>query len=156
VRSLALLVAASCTDLGGAPPDAADAGVDVDPCAAEAGTGPMDAGLDGPSYRIDVESIFTRKCAMGGCHGTSNPALGMVLAEDVSWSHLVCVPSAAAPSLRRVVPSQPERSYLVNKLDGTHLDVGGMGRRMPLGQEPLSVLEMDLITGWIRAGARNN
>lgn len=157
MRALTLLCVAGCTDLGGTPPDA---GPDVAPdgglCDAEVGHVPKDASADGLSYRLDIESIFSRKCALGGCHGTSNPAMGFVLAQGVSWSQLVCVRSLGAPQLNRVERGDVARSYLVHKLAGTYMDVGGTGRRMPLGQEPLTPLEMELIADWITAGAADN
>lgn len=156
-----LLLAAGCTDLGGAPPDGAAAsdppGMDGSMlCDAEAIQAPDDAGGDGVSLRRDLQPLLTRTCVFSGCHGQAGAALGLVLAEGSARSHLVCVPAAGAPNLNRVEKGSPQRSYLVNKLEGTQLDVGGGGHRMPMGQSAWAPADIDLVTRWIRAGARDN
>ena len=59
------------------------------------------------------------------------------------------VTSHEVSSLKRVKPSDPDSSYLVQKIEGT-ADVGG---RMPLGRSPLSTAQIALIRQWIIAGA---
>ncbi len=58
--------------------------------------------------------------------------------------------------MNRVTPNQPDNSYLVHKVQGTHLDEGGVGDRMPEGRAPLSQAEIDLIRAWVQAGAKSN
>ena len=79
-----------------------------------------------------------------------------MLAEGVTRANLVDVPAVGAPGLNRVEKGDPERSYLVNKLEGTHLEVGGDGHRMPLGQNAWPQAEVDVVIRWIRSGARDN
>ncbi len=58
--------------------------------------------------------------------------------------------------MNRVTPNQPDNSYLVHKVQGTHLAAGGSGSQMPEGQPPLSQSDIDLIRAWIQAGALPN
>ena len=71
----------------------------------------------------------------------------------------VGVPSSEAP-LPRVAPGDPERSYLIHKLRGTHLKAGGSGAPMPFnadtGGNGLAKEERELIEAWVRAGAADN
>jgi hypothetical protein len=65
---------------------------------------------------------------------------------------LVGVPSVQVPSLMRVAPGDAESSYLLHKLRGTHVSVGGSGNAMP----PYLVLadtELAQFSAWIDAGA---
>jgi hypothetical protein len=80
----------------------------------------------------------------------------MNLGSGQTFASVVNVASLELPSMNRVTPNQPDNSYLVHKVQGTHLGVGGNGSRMPLGRSPLSQGEIDLIRAWIAAGARPN
>ncbi len=108
------------------------------------------------SFSEQVQPILTDRCAFGGCHASTSPAAGQSLAEGLAYMNTVNVPSEELPSMDRVEPGDPDQSYLVHKIQGTHLDVGGSGLRMPRGQEPLSDDQIDLIRAWIEQGARNN
>ena len=60
------------------------------------------------------------------------------------------VASAEVPSLLRVNPGNPDASYLVQKIQGN----AAVGSRMPANGPPfLSQAQIDLIRGWIAAGA---
>ena len=47
-------------------------------------------------------------------------------------------------------------SYMIHKLRGTQLDVGGSGTQMPQGASPLDISLINIIRAWTRAGAPNN
>ena len=79
----------------------------------------------------------------------------MSLVAGQAFSNVVNV-AARQASMNRVTPSQPDSSYLVHKVQGTHLAVGGSGSRMPLNRSPLSQSDIDLIRAWIQAGAQPN
>ncbi len=125
-------------------------------CAGD-GTGLDDIGGDEVTLR-DVQPIFTGNCLCSGCHAGSSPEEGMSLGEGQTFSQVVNVAARQLPSMNRVTPNQPDNSYLVHKVQGTHLDVdvGGSGSRMPLGRSPLSQSDIDLIRAWIQAGAQPN
>ncbi len=124
-------------------------------CAGD-GTG-LDADNGGDEVTLrDVQPIFTGNCVFSGCHTGSSPEEGMSLGEGQTFSNVVNVAARQLPSMSRVTPSQPDNSYLVHKVQGTHLAAGGSGSRMPEGQPPLSQSDIDLIRAWIQAGAQPN
>jgi mono/diheme cytochrome c family protein len=111
------------------------------------------------SFSQQVQPIFTAKCALSGCHGSGNlqpPEKPMNLSAGQAYSNTVNVSSAQLGSMDRIEPGQPDRSYLVHKIQGTHLQVGGSGVRMPATGDFLSQSQIDLIRSWIAQGALNN
>jgi hypothetical protein len=83
----------------------------------------------------------------------------MNLGSGQSFANAVNVPAletAATTGLMRILPGQPDSSYLVHKIEGTHLDVGGSGSRMPLSGCCLSSSQIKTIRDWIAAGAQRN
>lgn len=117
--------------------------------------GPAQA--DGVSLARDVQPIFDRQCVT--CHLYESPQGGLILEAGDTHAQTVGVPSTDS-KLPRVSPGDPERSYLMYKLRGTQLAVGGKGAQMPFnaetGSSKLPKDELDLIEAWIRAGAPNN
>lgn len=107
------------------------------------------------SYATDIEPIILENCGAGGiCHqATEAPASGMLLAEGSGYDSLVGVASAQVPELQRVNPGAPGMSYILNKLEGTGSSVGGAPSRMPLGGDPLSDEDFQMIRIWIAGGA---
>jgi hypothetical protein len=98
-------------------------------------------------------SVFAPSCAVSGCHsgpsGNNLPA-GMDLSTaDASFSNLVGVASRQQPALSRVAASDPDNSYLVQKIEGT----AASGSRMPLGGGVLDQALIDDIRLWIANGA---
>ena len=93
--------------------------------------------------------IFSPRCV--ACHGTVTNA-GLDLSESAAFTNLVNTGSTQTSSLR-VVPGDPESSYLIHKLDGR---AGIVGSRMPRGGPFLSTAELDVIKAWISAGALDN
>lgn len=91
--------------------------------------------------------VFTPYCT--ACHQGAAAPLGLRLTEDVSYSLLVNAPSVEQPALKRVLPGDPDGSYLVRKISGT----AAVGGRMPLGGPPLPQEAIDAIRQWIRDGA---
>ena len=62
--------------------------------------------------------------------------------------------STGKPSAIRVIPSDPNNSYLVQKLEGTP---GIVGQRMPFNGGPfLTDGQMVILRRWITDGALNN
>lgn len=59
-------------------------------------------------------------------------------------------------SMALVAPGDAEKSYLLHKLDGTHLDAGGSGMRMPMGLPPFDAAAVRLFRDWIEAGAKDD
>ncbi|MBV2132492.1 hypothetical protein KRX52_06700 [Pseudomonas sp. MAP12] len=105
------------------------------------------------SFSKAVAPIFRVQCAT--CHMNGDEPGGMKLYPSAAYQSLVGVASAGSP-LQRVAPGAPEQSYLLHKLQGTHLNVGGAGVQMPFGQPPLAEDSLQLIRLWVEQGAKNN
>ena len=106
----------------------------------------------GPTLDDIQANVFGPICSV--CHsGPTGNVLpgGMNLSSaDDSFAALVGVSSLQVPSLSRVEPGDPDDSYLIDKLEGTHT-VGG---RMPLGGPFLDQATIDGIRQWITNGAQ--
>ncbi len=113
----------------------------------------MEAGSLEPKLSSIQTQIFDQRCALSGCHVGSSAPFGLDLSQGVASGNLVNVPSGEVPQLDRVEPGDPDRSYLIMKLDGTP---GIVGQRMPLGASALSSDEIQAIRDWITSGALDN
>lgn len=107
------------------------------------------------SFTLLQTELFTKSCAISGCHAGTMPTGGLSLNPEVAWKNLVgIVPeneAAAAEGFQRVMPGQPERSFLLKKLSG---ELGpNHGARMPLGSAALDSGKLEFIRQWIAAGA---
>ena len=105
----------------------------------------------GPTLDEIQAQVFTPTCAVAGCHtGPSGNTLpnGMDLSNaDASFASLVGVASLEQPAVLRVAASDPDNSYLVQKIEGN------AGARMPLGGAPLDAAVIAQIRDWISNGA---
>ncbi len=106
-----------------------------------------------PSLASIQVNIFTPKCAVAFCHDTTTRAGGLSLEVDDALGGLVDRPSrntaAAEAGLLRVVPFDPDNSFLVIKVEGPATQFGNL---MPLTGPPLAAEEIDAIRKWIQAG----
>jgi len=93
------------------------------------------------------DTIFTPICT--ACHIGANAPRGLRLDAANSYALLVNVASSEVPGTLRVSPGNPDASYIVQKLQGTN----SVGARMPFGGPYLSQAQIDLVRGWIAAGA---
>ena len=96
------------------------------------------------------------RLACVGCHSDQGrqAAGGLVLLEGRAYDALVGRASTGKPGATRVVPGDPDNSYLVHKLEGKS-DI--VGQRMPRGNGPfLTEGQMLVIRRWIQEGAANN
>lgn len=90
------------------------------------------------------------------CHNTELASVngGLNLSEGNAFANLVGVPSTGKPGAVRVLPGDPENSYLIHKLQGFP-DI--VGTRMPQTGGPyLTDGQMLVIRRWIRDGATND
>jgi hypothetical protein len=108
---------------------------------------------NGVSFSRDIAPILEKRCAV--CHLTGDEPGGMALHMQAAYDSLVNVASKESP-LPRISAGDAERSYILHKLNGTHLTVGGSGVRMPLGAAPLDAAFILALTQWIQAGAPRN
>jgi hypothetical protein len=87
------------------------------------------------------------------CHTSTgrNPSGGLDLNPNIAFDQLVNGPSRAKPGAVRVIPGDPENSYLIQKLEGAPSIVG---RRMPINGPPyLTDGQVRTIRRWIAIGA---
>lgn len=105
------------------------------------------------SFAKDIVPVLKTRCVM--CHLTGQEPGNMKLAPKAAYATLVGV-KATETALNRVEPGKPDDSYLVRKLEGTHVAAGGTGERMPTGGAPLPPEQMAAIRAWIAQGAQNN
>jgi len=98
------------------------------------------------SIQVDVFSV---SCAISGCHGGGTVQFGLSLDPGFSAGNLINVASQQDASLIRVIPGNPNGSFLIQKLEGTQT----VGRRMPDFSPPLPQATIDVIRQWIANGA---
>ena len=112
---------------------------------------PPTAGLQ-PTFSSIRAQIFQVWCVV--CHTSAGTPQGSLsLDAPIAYQNLVTVRSVGKPAAVRVVPGDPGKSYLIQKLEG-RADI--VGDRMPLGGPYLSQSDIDVIRAWISQGAPNN
>jgi hypothetical protein len=105
------------------------------------------------TFSTDVMAIFNASC--NNCHTAGGPPAQLNLDPGVAYANIVGVPATELGSMDRIEPGNPDASYLVNKLQDTHLSVGGSGTVMPpSGGLPQSTI--DVMRTWVSEGALNN
>ena len=115
-----------------------------------------------PTFSSIQQNIFQTtdsagRAACTNCHTTQDgrvPPVGMDLGSATAPSQLVNVPALNKPDAIRVIPGDPENSYLIHKLEGRP---GIVGLRMPRSGPPyLTEGQILVIKRWIALGAPNN
>ena len=111
-----------------------------------------------PTFSSIQQEIFGSGDSSGrpACTNCHNPALNrglLDLSPAVSYNNLVNVGSRLRPGEVRVIPNDPDNSYLIHKLEG---NVPITGVRMPLGGPYLESGQISVIRRWIEIGAPNN
>jgi mono/diheme cytochrome c family protein len=120
------------------------------------GSGQMVSGGAPPATITLVQiqqEVFTPHCASCHVDGGSGP---MPLTDPAtSYASLVGVDpinsTARQAGKKRVMPGDPSRSFLMDKITGD-MELGE-GDRMPQNAHPLSADQIALIRRWIQAGA---
>ena len=106
-----------------------------------------------PTLASIQANVFTPSCAKSGCHTGVGAQAGLVLDAGASWGNLVNVPSSQNMLLTRVIPGNPDGSFLIHKLEGSQ----SIGGPMPADGPPfLQQATVDVIRLWILNGALNN
>ena len=111
-----------------------------------------------PTFSSIQQNIFSSGDSAGrpGCTNCHNATLlrgGLDLSPAVSYNNLVNRASLLRPGATRVIPNDPDNSYLIHKLEG---NVPITGVRMPLGGPYLESGQILVIRRWIETGAPNN
>jgi hypothetical protein len=115
---------------------------------------PGECGDEGTLHVIQDRIFNRRGCATSTCHGAFNTS-GLDLRPGSAYWNLIDVaatnPAAAAAGKKRVVPGDPQASFLSQKLHG--LLTASEGVRMPSVGRVLTPVELALVDEWIAAGA---
>jgi hypothetical protein len=109
------------------------------------------------SFSRDVQPLLSERCTM--CHRVDDHMGELVLEPGYAYQQLVNAPSIEAVGMARIAAGKPSASYLMHKLDGTHVEAGGFGWTMPPPTNPTlhsSPAHRELIRRWIAQGANNN
>lgn len=103
------------------------------------------------SFAADVwEPIMSPICT---CHAGGSGGLTMGTDAATAYAAMVGVKATGAPSLDRVLAGDSTKSYIINKLEGTQIEAGGMGAKMPLAGA-VTADQIQTIKDWIDAGAK--
>jgi hypothetical protein len=94
-------------------------------------------------------NVFSVNCTVPGCHGGGTVQFGLRLDPGFSYGNLVNVASPRDANLVRVIPGNPDASFIVQKLEGTQT----LGDRMPDFGPYLPQSTIDVIRQWIANGA---
>ena len=100
------------------------------------------------------DSAGRRACT--DCHTNvgRNPSAGLMLTHDAAYTQIVNVVSARKTGAIRVIPGDPDNSYLIHKVEGLP-DIVGV--RMPYSGPPyLTDGQILIIKRWIALGAPRN
>ncbi len=100
------------------------------------------------------DRIFSPSCAgFADCHRGATPPAGLSLEPGRARANLVGVASVLFPSYRRVVPGDPQHSYLLVILGHVAGPLDPSIGTMPYGSPLLCVEKRQAIERWIAAGA---
>jgi hypothetical protein len=98
-----------------------------------------------------VYAVIEANCS---CHHSEAGEAGLSMPDmATTYANLVGVASQELPGMLRVSAGDPDNSYLLHKIVGTHQDVDGSGARMPFGGPYLEDDMVGNIRDWIEAGA---
>ena len=112
-----------------------------------------------PTFAAMQAEVFEKtdsagRAACTNCHNNiagRNPSGGMNLLHEFAYENLVNVPSRGKSGAIRVIPGDPENSYIVHKIEGRASIVG---RRMPFSGPPyLTDGQIFILRRWIAIGA---
>jgi hypothetical protein len=114
-----------------------------------------------PTFSSIQQNIFEQADSAGRtactqCHTSTgrNPSGGLNLNHDVAYDQLVNVVVRGKAGAIRVIPGNPDDSYIIHKLEGA-ADIAG--RRMPQNGPPyLTDGQVLIIRRWIAIGAPRN
>src|SRR5262245_22449141 len=99
------------------------------------------------------DNVFKTSCAnFSSCHQGTRPPGNLNLTPDRSYAQLVNIASSQQTGWTRVVPGDPERSYLLVKLRLVPGPLGD-GDFMPPNSPPICSEKIEALRRWIADGA---
>lgn len=108
-----------------------------------------------PSFATDIQPIFTRRCAIGGCHTVNTARATLVLTAGHAYDSIVNKAAFLAPQFDRVEPGNADTSWVVRMIEDNDARRFNFAR-MPLGGQPLTRNQIATIVNWIENGAPRN
>ena len=106
-----------------------------------------------PTFTELHERVLQPSCVFATCHQQGASAAGMMaLDRDLAHAALVDVSAVAAPGRIRVIPGDPEQSYVMEKITNA---TPTAGEQMP-PDAPLEAERVELVRAWIEAGAADD
>jgi hypothetical protein len=110
-----------------------------------------------PTFSSIQREIIERADSSGcvNCHKATGVNGGLDLSHDVAYDHCVNVRSATSGAIR-IVPGDPDNSYLIHKLEGKTRWPDIKGVQMPRNAPPLTDGQILIIRRWIAMGAPRN
>ncbi len=99
------------------------------------------------------QALGDQRCTI--CHSGGSPLGGLNLSSvELAYANLVGangegVSANGNANFRRVLPGEPDESYIILKLEGD----ARAGSQMPLGRAPLSQDQINMVRDWIANGA---
>ena len=104
-------------------------------------------------------SVFKPSCTLSSCHdaGARMGNLDLVTNPYTALINVAAVQTGAvADGLKRVVPGDLQKSFLNIKVTLPSAEDAKYGGRMPDTGQTLDPSQLDILQGWILAGAPNN
>ena len=116
-------------------------------CGDDDTSSPGGGGGSDTTFSGSVQPIFNSLCASPTCHGTAQSAQ-LSLVSGQSHADLVNIDAFTEPAFKRVLPGDPQNSYLVMRIEGRQ----NIGNTMPqIGS--ISASQITVIRTWIANGA---
>lgn len=106
------------------------------------------------SFKTDLQPLLNAQCVFCHVDGAENGGLNLGRRK----AHAALLAASTEAPMPRVTAGDPEHSYLIHKLRGTHVEVGGSGNAMPIYDppRPFDPAQLELFTRWIVSGAPDN
>ena len=102
-----------------------------------------------PDLASIQDNVFTPICSK--CHIGGGAPKGLQLDAAHAYMDLVGVASVEEPQFQRVEASDPDSSYMIQKIEGAN---GIQGGQMPLMETPLPQATINAIRQWVTNGAQ--
>jgi hypothetical protein len=113
---------------------------------------PTPSSARAPDFESLLEEVLIPSCATAGCHSATTGAAELFLEGERAYTSITAPTcsnaEAAAKEMQRVVPGEPESSFLFIKMT----QPGGMGELMPPAGA-LSEKDLGRVEDWILGGA---
>ena len=114
-----------------------------------------------PTFASIQRDVFEATDSAGrqactNCHTNvgRNPSGGMNLVHDLAYDQIVNAAARGKPGTMRIVPGDPDNSYLIQKVEGRR---GIAGNRMPNNGPPyLTDGQIMILRRWVAIGAPRN